>query len=41
MPAGEYERWGAIARPVVEKIVREKIGDEIVDKLYLVTGKTK
>lgn len=41
MPNGEYERWGAIARPVVEKMIREKIGDEIVDKLYMVTGKTK
>ncbi|SBW05856.1 putative TRAP dicarboxylate transporter, DctP subunit [uncultured delta proteobacterium] len=41
MPAGEYERWAKIARPVVEKMIRGKIGDDLVDKLYRATGKTK
>jgi TRAP-type C4-dicarboxylate transport system substrate-binding protein len=41
MPAGEYERWGALARPVVEKIIRGKIGDALVDRLYVVLGRTK
>jgi tripartite ATP-independent transporter DctP family solute receptor len=41
LPAGEYERWAAIARPVVEKLIRDKVGDALVDKLYQVTGVNK
>lgn len=41
MPAGEYERWGALARPVVEKLIRAKIGDALVDRVYIVLGRTK
>ncbi len=35
---GEYERWATIARPVAEKMVREKVGDELVDALAKARG---
>ncbi len=34
LPDGEFERWGNIARPVVVDMVREKIGDDIINALF-------
>jgi tripartite ATP-independent transporter DctP family solute receptor len=33
LPAEEYERWAKTARPETEQMVRDKVGNEIVDAL--------
>ena len=36
---GELERWGSIARPVAEKMVRDKLGNELLDLMNAIKAK--
>lgn len=36
---GEYERWGKLATPASEELVRKNLGDDVVDTYYKAAGK--
>ena len=38
LDSGEYERWAKIARPAAEKLVRDKVGGELIDALAKARG---